>query len=179
MRALVVGGSGSGKSVFAEGLACALSDRRTYVATMEDEGREAHDRIARHRAQRASLGFTTIECPCSLTSATEAMSRTGGVALVEDVGNLVANSLFSKDGRMADPRTVKRRLAQEAEELAHATEHMVVVGNLVGSEGYPGHEATLAWVRLVGGLCCLLASEFDVVVEVVMGVPHVVKGMLP
>ena len=38
MRVLVVGGSGSGKSAYAERLAARLAEQRTYVATMRNEG---------------------------------------------------------------------------------------------------------------------------------------------
>ena len=41
MRTLVVGGSGSGKSAYAEQLACSRSSDRVYVATMAHMGAEA------------------------------------------------------------------------------------------------------------------------------------------
>ena len=60
MRALVVGGAGSGKSAFAEKLACTLGTKRTYLATMSSSGAEARARIKRHRDQRANLGYVEI-----------------------------------------------------------------------------------------------------------------------
>lgn len=174
MRVLVVGGSGSGKSAYAERLACGLSPVRTYVATMEGTGAEAQARIARHREQRAGLGFQTLECPRELP-----MCEGSGVALLEDVGNLVANALFANDGSMKDPDEVLGCLKRELMDFSHSCEHAVVVGNEVGSSKTPPGEGTLAWVRLVGSLCCCLAARFDAVVEVAAGIPLVVKGRLP
>lgn len=177
MRALVVGGSGSGKSAFAERLSCDLSPSRTYIATMRPQGDEAQRRIDRHRSQRAGGGFTTVECASSLTPLLSGSQREG-VVLMDDVGNLVANALFYDDGSMGEPARVLQRLRSETLALSEAYEHMVVVGNEVGSEGPYASAQTHAWVRLVGSLCCELACAFDVVVEVVSGVPLVVKGEL-
>ena len=179
MNALVTGGSASGKSVFAERLACQLSSRRTYLATMSSEGREAHERIVRHRAQRASHGFVTIECLGTLRVSSLQACEEGGVALLDDLGNLVANALFASDGSMADADEVLARLEREVCALANLFDHVVVVGNEVGAEGHTSSEGTETWVRLMGALCCRIAAWCDLVVEVVAGCPVVVKGELP
>lgn len=179
MNVLVTGGSASGKSVFAERLACRLSPQRTYLATMAGKGREAHERIARHRAQRADKGFVTIECLGTLRVSQLQARDGGGVALLDDVGNLVANALFASDGSMAVAGEVLTRLEQEVCALADGFDHVVIVGNEVGAEGCTGSEGTVAWVRLMGALCCRIAAWSDLVVEVVAGCPVVVKGDLP
>ena len=59
---VVTGGSGSGKSAFAE--QCILDcqgSKRIYIATMYPFDEESYRRIARHRAMRAEKKFTTIE----------------------------------------------------------------------------------------------------------------------
>lgn len=196
MRVLVVGGSGSGKSAYAEQLACSLSPRRTYVATMESQSAEAQRRIARHRAQRDGLGFITIECSRALPvgdwpkhprlqsakwpkNPRLQSAIPTGVALVEDLGNLVANALFAPDESMGDPRAVVDKLERNVLDFSRTYEHVVVVGNLVGCEGASVYEATREWVRAVGTLCCRLAAAFDVVVEITAGIPQVIKGALP
>ena len=179
MNVLVTGGSASGKSVFAERLTCRLSPRRTYLATMSSEGREARERIARHRAQRADQGFTTIECVGTLEDSQLQAHEEGGVVLLDDVGNLVANALFAPDGSMADADEVLKRLESEVCALADRFDHVVVVGNEVGAEGRSGADGTETWARLMGSLCCRIAAWSDLVVEVVAGCPVVVKGELP
>lgn len=178
MKALVVGGAGSGKSAFAEGLACQLSQTRTYIATMASNGSEARARIRRHREQRAGLGFSTIECDGSLEPALGG-ARRGGVVLLDDLGNLLANALFLPDGTMADPTETLELLVGEVVRLYDAFDHVVVVGNDVGRDGPSPYASTATWVRLMGSLCCELASRSDTVAEVVAGLPCVVKGELP
>lgn len=179
MRVLVVGGAASGKSAYAERLAVHLAPVRTYVATMADDGLEAHARIERHRRQRASYGFRTIEVPDVRALSTCARDEQPGVMLLDDIGNLAAHALFAPDGTMADPTRALDALSVRLDALASAYDHAVVVGNLVGCEGPYPYEGTQAWVRLVGALCCRLAASFDAVVEVVAGVPLVAKGVDP
>ena len=178
MRALVVGGSGSGKSAFAENLACSLSPQRTYAATMTGNDPEAQDRIARHRKQRAHMGFRTIECAGSI--ATEAFNpQQDDIVLLDDLGNLVSNALFLENGRMPNPNHVLERLDHELEELSARHRHVVVVAPLAGSEGPSAYESTRTWLRVCGTLCCRLAARFETVIEVACGIPCAVKGALP
>ena len=62
MMTLVTGGSGSGKSEYAERLAVAGGTPRIYVATMIPWDDEGWRRIEKHRAMRAGKGFETVEC---------------------------------------------------------------------------------------------------------------------
>ena len=68
MLILVFGGSGSGKSRFAEQLASEeQSMERWYIATMHSDGSpETTERIRRHRQQRQGKGFHTLEWSCGL-----------------------------------------------------------------------------------------------------------------
>lgn len=182
MRALVVGGAGSGKSAFAESLACSLSATRTYLATMEQSSTEARERIRKHRLQRQGLGFKTIECARELPTSpwsNRDPRNPEGVALLDDLGNLVANALFRPDGSMANATNTLEHLHGQIRALSKGWEHVVVVGNEAGAEPSPSSEATRAWVWLQGALCCAVAADFDTVVEVVAGVPQIVKGELP
>ena len=54
MIVLVTGGSGSGKSTWAEKLVASLpNENRVYIATMQVYDAESVKRVERHRAQRA------------------------------------------------------------------------------------------------------------------------------
>ena len=53
MLVVVTGGSGSGKSAFAEETVLSLGEaRRIYIATMQAFDEESHRRIRRHRHMR-------------------------------------------------------------------------------------------------------------------------------
>lgn len=62
MIVLVIGGSGSGKSEFAENICMELpAEEKRYIATMQAFDEESRARIAKHRKARSGKGFETIE----------------------------------------------------------------------------------------------------------------------
>ena len=81
MLYLITGGSGSGKSEYAEDLLCELcrdrAERLIYVATMFPYGGETKEKIRRHRRMRRDKGFETIECYTDLDSITGELKRYG------------------------------------------------------------------------------------------------------
>ena len=98
----MTGGSGSGKSAWAERTLLERARGRTvYLATMENDGPEAAVRVERHRAMRARHGaaagreFVTIERPVDIGGAPV---RPGDWVLLEDLGNLLANEIWSPQG---------------------------------------------------------------------------------
>ena len=157
MIALVTGGAASGKSAFAERLAIALPGPHTYVATMRHGDGETEARIARHREMRAGKGFATVE----LADGNSSQPAKAGTALLEDLGNLVANGLEGELGGLLE------------------FDNLVIVANEVGCDGIRYDGFTMDYIEKLGGLACKLASRADVVVEVVAGIPNVVKGELP
>ena len=96
MFTLVIGGAASGKSEYAEGLVLASPHRpRYYIATMEPFDAEGQQRVEKHRRMRADKQFETVECYTNLSSVR--LPRRGTV-LLECVGNLAANELYSPNG---------------------------------------------------------------------------------
>ena len=64
---VVTGGSGSGKSAYAEEQICMLKKKTNsrhlyYIATMVPYGKETEQKILRHRQMRNGKGFETLEC---------------------------------------------------------------------------------------------------------------------
>ncbi len=92
---LISGGNGSGKSRYAEGLVSRTVGPRYYIATMDPQTEENRRRIQKHIAQRAGLGFVTLELSAMVQNAgvTE-----DSVVLLEDVSNLLANTVFGFGG---------------------------------------------------------------------------------
>lgn len=169
---LVTGGASSGKSAYAEALASALGTPRYYLAAMRPYGEEGARRVHRHRAQRAGRGFTTVECFDGL----DVTVLKGGVALVECLGNVVANALFAPDGEQRSADEAHALTVNMFAEVGERCEHMVIVGNEVGCDGVDYDESTHAYIELLGRIACEYAAASDAVVEVSAGIPCVAKG---
>lgn len=169
MIVLVTGGSGCGKSTWAEKLIASLPDeKRVYIATMQVYDEESVQRVARHRAQRADKGFTTIECEKNLALADV---EEGSTVLLEDLVNLMANEMF--DGGQVE------RIVPALQLLANQCRHLVMVTNDVFSEGIAYGETTQEYLRQLAGINAAAAQMADCVVEVVYSIPVVLKGVLP
>ena len=104
MITLITGGSGSGKSAYAEKYICYVSNEKGYkekyyIATMQVFDDEGQRKIDRHRRLRAGKGFITVEQPRDIQNAvsklqSESSLKTGRSALLECMSNLVANVMF-------------------------------------------------------------------------------------
>lgn len=169
MIVLVTGGSGCGKSTWAEKLVDTLPrENRIYIATMQVYDDESVQRVARHRAQRADKGFTTIECETDLASAEV---PAGSIVLLEDLVNLMANEMFS-GGDVA-------RIVPALQSLAGKCRHLVMVTNDVFSDGVTYAESTQDYLRQLAAINAKAAELADCVVEVVYSIPVCLKGALP
>lgn len=170
MLTLVIGGAGSGKSAFAEELVCRLPGERIYLAAMLARDGEARRRVEKHRAQRAGKGFETLERGLDLAGA--AFPENANV-LLEDLSNLLANELYESSGGGAE--AVRRALAH----LIARCENLTVVTNEVFSGGADCAAESLRYMRTLADLNRELAARAELVVEVVCGLPNVLKGSLP
>ena len=99
MFVLITGGSGSGKSEYAENRAVRLSNETGlplyYIATMKPFGEEGRKRVERHQKLRSGKGFLTVERYVNLK---ELKLPKEGVVLLECLSNLTANEMFETGG---------------------------------------------------------------------------------
>lgn len=168
MMALVYGGSGSGKSEFAETLLASFSRSASalvYVATMYPTDDEARRRIERHQANRAHKGFVTREVFTGLDAAD---IPDGAAVLLECLGNLVANEMFSPPGAGADTAA---RVMRGVEAVAARADRLVVVSNDVFSDGLRHAPETHEYQRVLAELNRRVAERSGAVVETVCGIP--------
>ena len=170
MIALITGGSGCGKSVYAEQLGARLmGTARCYIATMRVCDEEAENRVRRHRAQRAGAGYATIECPLDLASARVAP---GSVVLLEDVPNILANEMFEPGGDF-------ERIRPALESWMETCAHLLIVTNDVFSDGVRYDALTMEYMRRLAELNAWIAARADSVTELVFSLPVATKGALP
>lgn len=175
---LVIGGSGSGKSEYAERLAVRLSGKasRIYLATMQVWDEECRARVERHRRQRAGRGFVTVECPRNLSGIPAETLDSGGTILLEELGNLAANELYAPG---SERQHAEQAILAGVTSLVQKSRHLVLVSNEVGTGGTAYRGDTEDYLRLLGHLHQQLARQADSVCEVVCGVPLYYKGRDP
>ena len=173
MRILLTGGSGCGKSTFAERLARELPAPRYYLATMRPFEAESRAKIARHQAQRVDAGFVTIERETGVGG----VALPGrGTVLLECLCNLLANEMFDEAG---NERDVYDTILADILALEQQCDTLIVVTNEVGSDGGNYGASTARYIETLGRLNRALASRFDAVAELVCGIPLMLKGRLP
>lgn len=175
MFLLVTGGSGSGKSEYAERWLTKNASpecERYYIATMMPFGEEAQVRIARHRAQRSGRGFQTIERYTNLEGIE--FSPDSDI-LLECMSNLVANELYDESESHSN---LVEAIDAGIERLAKRCHHLVVVTNEVFSDGITYDESTMQYISYLAQVNKTMAKRADAVAEIVYSIPVCLKGEL-
>lgn len=194
MITLVTGGSGSGKSAYAESLLSSCEGIRYYIATMQIYDAEGEKKVERHRKLRAGKGFLTIESPMNVgkiqfVCAGEAEqaqyrqeterkvqgSSEKKSALLECMSNLTANEMFTKDGMKSEEEVVEK-IVSEIQTLSQKLDNLVIVTNNVFEDGVIYDAGTMEYLRALGRINAALARLADRVAEVVVGIPVELKG---
>ncbi|MCM1122489.1 MAG: bifunctional adenosylcobinamide kinase/adenosylcobinamide-phosphate guanylyltransferase [Eubacterium sp.] len=203
MMVLVVGGSGSGKSEYAEKTAdllfgecleermenseessvvelsvsrdAALQNAgKYYLATMQIFDEEGRKKVERHKRLRDGKGFVTLEQATDVNRALDKMNIGKRIVLLECMSNLAANEMFSGTAPKSESEAVDK-IIQEVKELADGTTHLVIVTNNVFEDGVCYDEPTMAYLRVMGRVNRELARMADRVIEVVAGIPITIK----
>jgi adenosylcobinamide kinase/adenosylcobinamide-phosphate guanylyltransferase len=185
MLELVIGGSCSGKSAYAEKLLFDNKDLdfKYYIATMQPLDEESCARVERHRQSRDGKGFVTIEQYQNVGLALSGMEsgkekklteiKCG--ALLECVSNLAANEMFGGAVPLASQETADK-VCSDILSLGENLEMLVVVSNNVFEDGVSYDETTTAYLEAMGRINARLAAAADAVTEVVAGIPVAVKA---
>ncbi|MBR1865796.1 MAG: bifunctional adenosylcobinamide kinase/adenosylcobinamide-phosphate guanylyltransferase [Lachnospiraceae bacterium] len=176
MMTLILGGSGSGKSAYAEDYITALSGntRKYYIATMQVSGPGGREKVKRHQKLRSGKGFVTIEQPLAIHRAADRMDTGAKTALLECISNLTANEMFSNETPKKE-ELVTAEIVKGITALKEELTHLVVVSNNVFEDGRVYDDRTMAYIRAMGQINERLAALADEVVEVVVGIPVILK----
>lgn len=185
MMELVTGGSGSGKSAYAEDAVCRLHRylcRETgervplyYIADMVPYGRETEEKIANHRRMRAGKGFMTLEWYQDLSGK---LTREGAppmenaCVLLECISNLTANEMYMEGGAGAN---TAEAVVRGVSLLKKMCRHLVVVTNDVFAESVPDSPEMAVYKQNLAEISRRLAEEANRVTEVVYGIPLSLK----
>lgn len=176
MLVLITGGSGSGKSAYAEDVTCELSENKNkyYLATMQVYGEEGKRKVQRHIEAREGKNFITIEQQTDIHNAKAGIKNKKSTLLLECMSNLVANEMFTPEGIKAENEVIQK-VASDINRLYAAVENLVIVTNNVFEDGIQYDDTTMAYNRALGRINTELAKSADMVTEVVVGIPVVIK----
>ncbi len=178
MMVLVIGGSGSGKSAYAEKLSDELMGVwKYYLATMHIFDDESRRKVERHQSARDGEGFFTVEQPTDIHRALEKMGTRRDIILLECISNLTANEMFSEREKKAENKVVET-VVSGVETLREAATNLIVVSNNLFEDGVVYDETTMAYMRAMGRINRRLAMLADRVVEVVAGIPIDLKYII-
>lgn len=191
MMAVILGGSGSGKSAYAEDVTLKLAGgmRKYYLATMQVFGEEGEKKVERHRKLRSGKGFLTVEQPVNILEAVTKMEPGEKTVLLECMSNLAANEMFGESeakcgesgAEAADfrtPEAVSHRILEQIRSLRAQVTHLAIVTNNVSEDGILYDEGTMNYLKALGSINQGLAAMADTVTEVVVGIPVLVKGRI-
>ncbi|MCR4636894.1 MAG: bifunctional adenosylcobinamide kinase/adenosylcobinamide-phosphate guanylyltransferase [Butyrivibrio sp.] len=189
----ITGGNDNGKSEYAEDLVIKLSPggrsagyTRIYLATMGARDEESLKRIKKHIFRRKDMEYITIEKSFDVGSiditnidiangSEKNVNKDKGgkrILLIEDIPNLLAGEMFK--GTSFYPN-VADKITADIMKLILACEHTVIVTNEVFSDGMIYDEYTTTYLREFGTINRRLAGYSDKVVELVCGIPCIVK----
>ncbi len=177
MTIFLSGGAKNGKSSLAQDLAVRLAGDGAlyYVATMIPVDEEDRQRIRRHVADRAGMGFETIECGRQIHSVLENADR-NGTFLVDSVTALLMNEMFSENGVDS---SAGERCASDLTALIRSVNHAVIVSDTIFSDADRYDEITELYRASLAMADRACAAECDTVIEMVAGQPVIYKGGLP
>ncbi|MDK3072177.1 bifunctional adenosylcobinamide kinase/adenosylcobinamide-phosphate guanylyltransferase [Sedimentitalea sp. JM2-8] len=168
---LVLGGAASGKSDFAEAFAVRNGKARVYLATAQALDGEMRRKIDEHIARRGD-GWTTVEAPDDLSHPLAALTS-GQVCLLDCATMWLSNRMLSGDGDTGTARSVLLR------DLSRCAADLVVVSNETGQGIVPDTALARRFREAQGRLNIALAAQADLVIQVIAGLPQVLKGQMP
>ncbi len=174
---LVYGGSGSGKSAYAEKIVMEMNTRnKYYMATMKVFGEEGLKKVIRHKKLRAGKGFVTLERETldAKPAAGDVIEKTGSALLIECISNLVANEMFRGE-EIIPPEKVTAKIRRDFDAIKNAAENIVIVSNNVFEDGIDYDETTVKYIKALACTNIFLAGIADRITEVVCGIPVEIK----
>jgi len=181
MITLIYGGSGSGKSEFAENLVCLGNYRKKYyLATMNASDLESKKRIDKHRAGRSGKGFITLEQANDISKVIPRIEEvdlgdfstkedSNSVILLECMSNLLSNEMF-RDGKINSSDYCTKKITKDIKELESKVDCLVIVTNNIFEDGLTYDPATEEYLKALGDINKLLSKMADTVYEVVVGI---------
>lgn len=180
MFEFVFGGSGSGKSSYAETkiLEITKNEKKIYLATMQSFGEEGKRRIERHKKMREGKNFITIEKSIDVENILIDFEKSNDnySLLLECLSNLVANEMF-RENKKNDENFVVAKILNGLKKILQCKRiiNIVIVSSNVFNDGINYDDDCKKYMMALGKLNMEFAKIADTVTEVVAGIPIRIK----
>lgn len=166
----VLGGAASGKSQWAEELANLYDSPMVYLATGQVFDDEGAARVEVHKSRRDNR-WRTVEAPYEAAAALGGLSA-DEVVLIDCATMWLSNQMLAEN----DLGQAQRALFEALEDCAAP---WIMVSNEVGHGIVPENALARQFREAQGRLNIALAARADLAVQVIAGLPQVLKGELP
>ena len=183
-REFILGGQKSGKSRRGEQLAAAWlgaspTHRAVLIATAQPGDAEMHERIARHRADRAERlpAMQTVEEPLALSDAIRRHSDVNTLVVVDCLTLWLTNHLMPHDfkKKVAETPAGRAQTATLLIAMRDAPGPLVLIGNEIGLGVIPLGAEVRAFVDALGRLNQDIAAACERVILMAAGLPLALK----
>ncbi len=161
---LVLGGTRSGKSAYAESLARDSGLPVRYVATADPGDGSMGERIAAHVARRPPEWETVVA-----HDDLESQVSPGLCVLVDGLGTWIAGVMDRADGNGEARGLVRAEVAALARAAAVTPDPVIVVAEQAGEGTLPGDALSRAWLDLLGEATLALSELAQNAVQLVAG----------
>lgn len=174
---LVMGGSRSGKSRYAQQAAELYPAPRVFIATCQICDREMEERVRKHREARNPADWRTIEEPFDLTVALRS-ARESTVILIDCLTLWINNRLYEaqKNKKVITAEEITAACHQALDACRRASGTVIVVSGEVGMGIVPDNPLSRLYRDCVGTCNQMIAAAADTVTLVTCGLPLTLKG---
>ncbi|MBB6479071.1 bifunctional adenosylcobinamide kinase/adenosylcobinamide-phosphate guanylyltransferase [Spirochaeta isovalerica] len=178
---LVLGGTKTGKTSFAENRAAVYSETHNvpvyYIATARPFDSEMVERIARHRAHRPAH-WETIEEPVKVSAALEPLAGGSNVVLLDCLTLLMTNLIFDR-GENCSASEAQDVVFQELQRIidifSQCENELIIISNQVENGLVSEHQWARMFQDIAGMAHQKLASAADKVFMMNAGLPLQLK----
>jgi adenosylcobinamide kinase/adenosylcobinamide-phosphate guanylyltransferase len=179
----VLGGSGSGKSEFAERLAREAGGKIIYLATADASDAEMKSRIALHKSRRPAFWYTWEGPVDTLPGAARKLADDYDLLLIDSLTTYVSALFTASRASEGDDETAWAESAKTilndvseiftgfAEAVRDAPKRMIIVSDEVGCGVVPAYRMGRRFRDLQGQTNQTAAALSDEVVLVAAGIP--------
>lgn len=169
MKQLILGGTRSGKSDYAQKLSMVCGQRVVYIATALAGDAEMLERIQQHKSRRPK-GWLLIEEPYHLGEILQQQDARQRCMLVDSLTTWVENLMAT-----GDEKILQHELKAFLETLPELQANLVMISDDVGNSFVSDDRNKRRMMDILGILNQHVVTNCDRVLEVTAGLPKILK----